>query len=187
MEADLLLHVVDLSHPHYQSQIETVEGVLRDLALEDRPTLMVLNKIDRSDARPAEVLDEVYDLFIDLDAGDDQLDFPVLYANAKAGIVKRDLEDASRDLRPLFETIVESIPAPQGDPEKVLEVANKELDRLSQMPPAVAEYGVIRNYLDWLVEVPWTISTEDKLDIKFASKVLDEDHYGLEEVLEGGF
>lgn len=67
-------------------------------------------------------------------------------------------------------------------PEQVLEVAQKELDRLSQMPPAVAEYGVIRNYLDWLIEIPWTYGTDDKLDINRAKLILDEDHYGLEKV-----
>ncbi len=98
-------------------------------ALEDKlPPILVINKIDRSDARAQEVINEVYDLFIDLDARDDQLDFPILYANAKAGIAKRDLEDGSRDLRPLFETIIESIPAPLGDPEKVLRLQVANLD-----------------------------------------------------------
>ncbi len=98
-------------------------------ALEDKlPPILVINKIDRSDARAQEVINEVFDLFIDLDAGEDQLDFPILFANAKAGIAKRDLEDDSRDLRPLFETIIESIPAPQGDPEKVLRLQVANLD-----------------------------------------------------------
>src|SRR5260370_13524576 len=68
--------------------------------------VVVLNKIDRSDARPAEVLDEIYDLFIDLDATEDQLGFPVLYANARAGVAHRKMGDASPDLLPLFETIL---------------------------------------------------------------------------------
>jgi GTP-binding protein len=92
------------------------------------PPILVINKIDRSDARAQEVINEVFDLFIDLDAGEDQLDFPILYANAKAGIAKRDLEDGSRSLRPLFETIVESIPAPQGDPEDLLRLQVANLD-----------------------------------------------------------
>jgi GTP-binding protein len=92
------------------------------------PPILVINKIDRSDARAQEVINEVFDLFIDLDAGDDQLDFPILYANAKAGIAKRDLEDDSRNLRPLFETIVESIPAPQGNPADVLRLQVANLD-----------------------------------------------------------
>src|SRR5437899_9093009 len=90
--------------------------------------VVVLNKIDRSDARPAEVLDEIYDLFIDLDATEDQLGFPVLYANARAGVAHRNIGDASRDLLPLFETILSAIPAPQGDPHGVLQVQVTNLD-----------------------------------------------------------
>src|SRR6266705_1149127 len=83
-------------------------------ALEAKLTpIVVINKIDRPDARAAEVLNEVYDLFIDLDATEDQLDFPVLYTIAKTGIAKKSLEDPSMDLRPLFEAIVETIPAPR--------------------------------------------------------------------------
>ncbi len=67
-------------------------------------------------------------------------------------------------------------------PKEVNEVAQKELDRLSKMPPAAAEYTVSRTYLDWLIEVPWSVATEDNLDIDEAQKVLDEDHYGLEKV-----
>src|SRR5438045_9011216 len=70
------------------------------------PPIVVINKIDRPDARVAEVLNEIYDLFIDLDATEDQLDFPVLYAIAKNGIAKRSVDDSSTDLRPLFDDIV---------------------------------------------------------------------------------
>src|ERR1700728_5415402 len=72
--------------------------------------IVVINKIDRPDARAAEVLNEIYDLFIDLDAQEDQLDFPVLYSNAKLGIAKTSLDDPSEDLRPLFEAIMQHIP-----------------------------------------------------------------------------
>ncbi|HTP30763.1 MAG TPA: EF-Tu/IF-2/RF-3 family GTPase, partial [Candidatus Acidoferrales bacterium] len=92
------------------------------------PPIVVLNKIDRSDARTAEVLDEIYSLFIDLDATEDQLDFPVLYCNAKAGVAHRKLGDDSRDLLPLFESIVSAIPAPAGDPQGVLQVQVTNLD-----------------------------------------------------------
>jgi ATP-dependent Lon protease len=67
-------------------------------------------------------------------------------------------------------------------PEEVEKVAEKELDRLAKMPPAAAEYTVSRTYLDWLIELPWSVSTEDNLDVNAAQKVLDEDHYGLEKV-----
>src|SRR5256712_1745536 len=78
--------------------------------------VVVLNKIDRSDARPAEVLDEIYDLFIDLDATEDQLSFPVLYTNAKLGTATRDLKQSGASLEPLFETILTTVPAPRFDP-----------------------------------------------------------------------
>src|SRR5689334_22642281 len=71
------------------------------------PPIVVINKIDRPDARPQEVLNEIYDLFIDLDATEAQLEFPVLYTIAKTGIAKRTMDDPSQDLRPLFDAIVE--------------------------------------------------------------------------------
>jgi GTP-binding protein len=73
----------------------------------------VVNKIDRADARPAEVVNEIYDLFIDLDADEEQIDFPILYAISRAGIAKRSLDDDSQDLRPLFEQVLHTIPAPR--------------------------------------------------------------------------
>src|SRR5713226_4680633 len=73
------------------------------------PPILVINKIDRPDARVQEVLNEIYDLFIDLDATEDQLDFPVLYTIAKTGVAKSSMEDPSTDLRPLFDAIVEHI------------------------------------------------------------------------------
>src|SRR5438309_1202748 len=76
------------------------------------PPILVINKIDRPDARIQEVLNEVYDLFIDLDATEDQLDFPVVYTNGKAGIAKLDPDAESANLEPLFETIIHKIPAP---------------------------------------------------------------------------
>jgi GTP-binding protein len=90
--------------------------------------IMVLNKIDRPDARPAAVLDEIYDLFIDLDATEDQLDFPVLYTNAKTGVAHRKIGDDSTTLQPLFEQIVASIPPPAGDPKGILQIQVTNLD-----------------------------------------------------------
>jgi len=92
------------------------------------PPVVVLNKIDRTDARPKEVLDEIYDLFIDLDATEDQLDFPVIYTNAREGVAHRTPGDSSKDLLPLFETIVERIPVPAGDPAATLQLQVMNLD-----------------------------------------------------------
>jgi len=92
------------------------------------PPIVVVNKIDRSDARPAEVLDEIYDLFIDLDATEDQLDFPVLYTNARTGTATGDLKDEGRTLEPLFETILATVPPPRFDPAAGLQVRVAMLD-----------------------------------------------------------
>jgi GTP-binding protein len=90
--------------------------------------ILVINKIDRPDARPQEVLDEVYDLFIDLDAAEDQLDFPVLYTNAKLGTASTSLTEAGENLQPLFETILSTIPPASGDPDGPLQILVTNLD-----------------------------------------------------------
>jgi GTP-binding protein len=92
------------------------------------PPIVVINKIDRSDARAAEVLDEVYDLFIDLDATEDQLEFPVLYTNARAGTATTDLKVEGTTLEPLFETILSTVPAPRFDPAVGLQFRVTMLD-----------------------------------------------------------
>jgi len=98
-------------------------------ALEARlPAIAVVNKIDRSDARPAEVVDEIYELFLDLDATDDQIEFPILYAVSRDGTAKRELEDQSVNLQPLFEQIVESIPAPRELRTDALQLLVANLD-----------------------------------------------------------
>jgi GTP-binding protein len=86
------------------------------------PAIVVINKIDRGDARPEDVLNEVYDLFIDLDATEDQIEFPVLYAVAKDGQCTPDLSEPLQNLDPLVEAIIETVPAPVGDPEASLQV-----------------------------------------------------------------
>jgi GTP-binding protein len=90
--------------------------------------ILVINKIDRPDARAKEVLDEVYDLFIDLDAAEDQLDFPVLYTNAKLGTASTSLAEPGENLQPLFETIISTIPSAKGDPDGPLQILVTNLD-----------------------------------------------------------
>ena len=98
-------------------------------ALEARlPQIVVINKIDRPDARIPEVLDEIYDLFIDLDATEDQLNFPVIYTNAREGVAKAKPDGDERDLRALFESILAHIPAPVGDPNGILQMLVANLD-----------------------------------------------------------
>jgi len=98
-------------------------------ALEARlPAIVVVNKIDRQDARPEEVVNEIYDLFIDLDATDEQIDFPVLYAVSRDGVAKKELTDDSRSLRPLFEAIVETIPKPHELRDDALQLLVANID-----------------------------------------------------------
>ncbi len=92
------------------------------------PQILVINKIDRSDARPAEVLDEVYDLFIDLDAAEDQLNFPVFYTDARRGVCRRSMEEPEEMLKPLLDAVIDRIPAPDGDPEAALQLLVTNLD-----------------------------------------------------------
>ncbi|HXN24664.1 MAG TPA: translational GTPase TypA [Candidatus Dormibacteraeota bacterium] len=121
---DGVLLLVDAS----EGPLPQTRYVLQKALAAKLPQIVVLNKIDRSDARTAAVLDEIYGLFIDLDAAEDQLDFPVLYTNAKTGVAHRKLGDDSRDLLPLFEAIVAGIPAPTGDPDGPLQVQVTNLD-----------------------------------------------------------
>ena len=98
-------------------------------ALESRlPTIAVVNKIDRHDARPDEVVNEIYELFLDLDATDEQIEFPILFAISRQGIAKRQVDDDSQDLRPLFDQIVKTIPAPQQGREDSLQLLVANLD-----------------------------------------------------------
>ena len=92
------------------------------------PVILTINKIDRPDARPQEVLNEVYDLFIDLDANEEQLEFPVLYTNGKLGTATLDIAKPGTDLQPLFEQIIQTIPAAGGDPAAPLQILVTNLD-----------------------------------------------------------
>jgi GTP-binding protein len=121
---DGVLLLVDAS----EGPLPQTRFVLRK-ALERRLTpILVINKIDRPDARIQEVLNEIYDLFIDLDATEEQLDFPVLYTSARAGTSSPSQEEAGRDLRPLFDAIVDHVPPPRGDAEAALQMLVANLD-----------------------------------------------------------
>jgi GTP-binding protein len=121
---DGVLLLVDAS----EGPLPQTRYVLQKALAAKLPPIIVLNKIDRADARPAAVLDEIYDLFIDLDATEDQLDFPVLYTNARTGTAHRVVGDSSTNLQPLFETIVASTPPPSGDAAAVLQIQVTNLD-----------------------------------------------------------
>lgn len=130
-EVERVLQMVDgvlLIVDAFEGPMPQTRFVLKKaLELKLKP-IVVVNKIDRHDARPQEVLDEVYGLFIDLGADEDQLDFPVVYASARAGFAKTAIEDEDVDLQPLFKVIKEDIPAPEGDIDLPLQILVTNLD-----------------------------------------------------------
>lgn len=121
---DGVLLLVDAS----EGPLPQTRFVLRKALEANLPPIVVINKIDRSDARPEEVLDEIYDLFIDLDATEDQLDFPVLYSNAKGGLCRTSVDGEDQSMVPLFEQILTSVPAPRYDDEVPLQLLVTNLD-----------------------------------------------------------
>jgi len=121
---DGVLLLVDAS----EGPLPQTRYVLRKALEAKLPPIVVINKIDRSDARPQEVLNEIYDLFIDLDATEEQLNFPILYANARAGVASTSLDAPSENLKPLFEAILNHIPPPQGSDEDALQLLVVNLD-----------------------------------------------------------
>ncbi len=147
---DILINIVDTpGHADFGGEVERVlsmvdgvvllvdaaEGplpqtrfVLRKAFERGLPPVVVINKIDRADARSNEVLNEVYDLFIDLDATEEQIEFPVLYTSGRAGTASTDLDVPGEDLRPLFDAIVTSVPPPTGDPTAPLQMLVANLD-----------------------------------------------------------
>src|SRR4051794_11657718 len=102
--------------------------VLRKALEAKLPAIAVVNKIDRQDARPDEVVNEIYDLFIDLDATEEQIEFPILYAISRDGVAKKNLGDDSTSLRPLFDQIIETLPAPKEVTEDTLQLLVANLD-----------------------------------------------------------
>jgi GTP-binding protein len=121
---DGVLLLVDAS----EGPLPQTRFVLRKALELHLPPIVVINKIDRKDARPQEVLNEIYDLFIDLDAGEDQIDFPVLYTVARDGVCRRTPDGDDHDLRPLFEEILNTIPAPRFDAAAPLQALVLNLD-----------------------------------------------------------
>jgi GTP-binding protein len=121
---DGVLLLVDAS----EGPLPQTRFVLKKALEAELPPIVVINKIDRADARPAEVLNEVFDLFIDLDAGEDQLDFPVLYANARAGLCRLAPDGPDQTLAPLFEAILHTVPPPCYDPQMPLQLLITTLD-----------------------------------------------------------
>lgn len=112
----------------YEGAMPQTKFVLKKALELDLPVIVCINKIDRPEARPNEVIDEVLELFMELDASDEQLDCPFVYASAKAGHAILELDDSPENMEPLFETIVNYIPAPEGDPDADTQVLISTID-----------------------------------------------------------
>ena len=112
----------------FEGAMPQTKFVLKKALEMDLPVIVCINKIDRPEARPDEVIDEILELFMDLDASDEQLDCPFVYASAKAGHAILDLTDEPKNMIPLFETILDYIPAPEGDPEADTQVLISTID-----------------------------------------------------------
>ena len=112
----------------YEGAMPQTKFVLRKALDLDLPVIVCINKIDRPEARPDDVVDEILELFMDLDASDEQLECPFIYASARAGFAKKDINDPEEDMSALFETILEYIPAPEGDPEAEPQVLISTID-----------------------------------------------------------
>ncbi len=112
----------------YEGPMPQTKFVLQKALELNLSVIVCINKIDRPEARPKEVIDEVLELFMDLDASDEQLDCPFVFASARAGFAKKELDDPEKDMSPLFETIVSYIPAPEGDPEAETQMLVSTID-----------------------------------------------------------
>ncbi|MDF2588819.1 MAG: GTP-binding protein TypA [Anaerocolumna sp.] len=112
----------------FEGAMPQTKFVLKKALELDLPVIVCINKIDRPEARPTEVIDEVLELFIELDASEDQLDCPFVYASAKSGVAILELEHDQENMQPLFQTIIDYIPAPEGDPEEGTQVLISTID-----------------------------------------------------------
>ncbi len=130
-EVERILNMVDgvlLLVDSHEGPMPQTKYVLRKALEHKLKPIVVINKIDRPDERISEVEGEILDLFVELDADDDQLDFPLVYASARDGIAKLNMKDEGKDLEPLFKTIMESCPPPEGEPDEPLQIMVTTLD-----------------------------------------------------------
>lgn len=150
------------------------------------PVIVCINKIDRPEARPAEVIDEVLELFMDLDASDEQLDCPFVYASARDGYAIRELDDERRDMTPLFEAIINDIPAPTGDPDASTQVLISTIDYneyVGRIGIGKVDNGVLRINQDAVVV---NHHEPDKLKKVRISKLYEFDGLDKVDVTEAG-
>src|SRR5438309_10229766 len=141
---DGVLLLVDAS----EGPLPQTRFVLRKALEAQLPVVLVLNKVDRPDARPEAVVNEVYELFLDLDADETQIDFPIVYANARAGQAGLKPDELAADLGPLVDTLLSTVPAPAYDPEHPLQALVTNLDAspyVGRLAPCRIRHGTLRN------------------------------------------
>ena len=170
----------------FEGAMPQTKFVLRKALELDLPVIVCINKIDRPEARPDEVIDEVLELFMDLDASDEQLDCPFVYASAKSGGAVLDLSDEVKNMQPLFETILEYIPAPKGDPEADTQVLISTIDYneyVGRIGVGKVDNGIIKAGMDAVIV---NEHEPDKLQKVRISKLYEFDGLNKVEVKEAG-
>ncbi len=170
----------------FEGAMPQTKFVLRKALELSLPVIVCINKIDRPEARPDEVIDEVLELFMDLDASDEQLDCPFVYASAKSGVAVLDLTDEERDMKPLFETILDYIPAPEGDPDADTQVLISTIDYneyVGRIGVGKVDNGTIKVGMDAVVVNEHDPSRQEKVRI---SKLYEFDGLNKAEVKEAG-
>ena len=168
----------------FEGAMPQTKFVLRKALDLNLPVIVCINKIDRPEARPDEVIDEVLELFMDLDASDDQLDCPFIYASAKSGMAVLDLTDEEKDMQPLFETILEYIPAPEGDPDASTQVLISTIDYneyVGRIGVGKVDNGTIKVGMDAIVVNEHNPDRQEKVRI---SKLYEFDGLNKVEVKE---
>ena len=170
----------------FEGAMPQTKFVLRKALELKLPVIVCVNKIDRPEARPAEVVDEVLELLIDLDADESQLDCPIVYASAKAGTASLSIEEPGKDMMPLFETILDYIPAPEGDPDAGTQVLISTIDYneyVGRIGVGKVDNGVIRVNQDVVIV---NHHEPDKMKKVKVSKLYEFDGLNKVEVKEAG-
>ena len=170
----------------FEGAMPQTKFVLRKALELKLPVIVCINKIDRPEARPDEVVDEVLELFLELDADDSQLDCPFVYASAKAGIASLDADEMGTDMEPLFETIINYIPAPEGDPEAATQVLISTIDYneyVGRIGVGKVDNGTIRVNKDVVI---CNHHNPDKIIKTKVSKLYEFDGLNKVEVKEAG-
>lgn len=188
-EVERVLKMVDgvvLVVDAFEGTMPQTKFVLRNALALNLPVIACINKIDRPEARPNEVIDEVLELFIELDASDEQLDCPFVFASAKTGIAILELSDKPESMKPLFETILDYIPAPEGDPDKGTQVLISTIDYneyVGRIGIGKVDNGSIRINQDAVIVNAHDASKNQKVKI---SKLYEFDGLRKAEIEEAG-